>query len=63
MLATDMTTVLRDAPAEKWIALSGDQTKIVGEGKTPEEAIRAAEDNGVPHAFVMKVPPASALIL
>jgi hypothetical protein len=58
-----MTTVLRGAPADKWIALSEDQTRIVGSGKTPAEAIKAAEENGENDSFVMKVPPASALIL
>ena len=63
MCATDMTAVLRGAPADKWIALSVDHTRIVGEGNTPAEAIKAAEANGENDAFVMKVPPASALIL
>ena len=63
MCATDMTTLLRNAPADKWIALSGDQTRIVGDGDTPAEAIKAAELNGEMDVFVMKVPPATALIL
>jgi len=63
MFATDMTLVLRGAPADKWIALSEDNTRIVGEGDTPAEAIQAAGKNGETDPFVMKVPPASALIL
>jgi len=63
MCATDMTAVLRGAPVDKWIALSVDQTRIVADGNTPAEAIKAAEAKGETDAFVMKVPPASALIL
>ena len=59
----DMTAVLRDAPPGEWIALSEDQTRIVGRGKTPAEAIKAAQENGEPDPFILKVPPASALIL
>lgn len=63
MCPIDMTAVLRDAPANEWIALSQTQDRIVGTGKTPTEAIKSAHDHGEENPFVMKVPPASELIL
>lgn len=31
---------------DEWVALSHDESRVAGHGKTPEEAIRAAEDAG-----------------
>jgi len=61
--SADMTVVLRGAPPDAWIALSKDQDRIVGTGKTPTEAIADAKAHGEDNTFVMKVPPESALIL
>lgn len=63
MPAKDMTAVLEDAPVGEWIALSADQSRIVGRGKTVEEALEAARKNGEEDPFITKVPPTSALIL
>ena len=63
MTAIDMTAVLACAPAGEWIALSRKEDKIVGTGKTVEEAIEAARKNGEDKPFLIKSPPASALIL
>jgi hypothetical protein len=59
----DLTKVLKDAPAGDWIALSRDEHRIVGTGKTVDEAIRIAHQSGEDSPIVMKVPPVSALIL
>jgi hypothetical protein len=62
MSPVDLTAVLKDAPSGEWIALSKSQ-EIIGTGKTPEEAAAEAKAKGEPMPFVIKVPPASALIL
>jgi hypothetical protein len=61
--ALDLTGVLKDAPIGEWLALSRDRTKIVGTGKTLEEALKIAHHAGETDPIVMKVPPVSALIL
>ena len=63
MAPLDLTAVLKDAPVGDWIALSSGQEHIVATGKTLEEALNAARENGEDHPVVMKVPPVSALIL
>jgi hypothetical protein len=59
----DLTAVLKNAPAGEWIALSQQEDRIVGTGKTVEQAIKAANENGEKNPIVMKIPPASTLIL
>jgi len=59
----DLTGVLKDAPIGEWIALSKDISKIVGTGKTLEDALKAAREAGETEPTVMKVPPVGALIL
>jgi hypothetical protein len=54
---------LKDAPAGEWIALSKGDNRIVGTGKTIEEAIQKARQSGNEDPVVMKVPPVGALIL
>jgi hypothetical protein len=61
--AMDLREVLKDAPIGEWIALSRDRTKIMGTGKTLEEALNAARQAGESGPIVFKVPPVSALIL
>jgi hypothetical protein len=63
MSPIDLTKVLKDAPAGEWIALSRMDNRIVGSGKTVEEAIQKAKQSGHDEPVVMKVPPVSALIL
>lgn len=62
MAPIDLTTVLKDAPVGDWIALSKGQDRIVATGKTLEEAVSAAKQNGEDHPVMMKMPPVSALI-
>lgn len=59
----DLTEVLKNAPAGEWIALSRDESRIAGIGKTVEEAIQKALEAGEENPIVMKIPPVSALIL
>lgn len=63
MSLVDLTTVLKDAPVGEWLALLRDNSEVVGTGGTPKEAIEAARARGVENPIVLKVPPASSLIL
>jgi uncharacterized protein DUF5678 len=63
MIPLDLTEVLKNAPPGEWIALSEDQTRIVGVGETPGEAIEDARRNGEDNPFLTKVTPATGLIL
>jgi len=38
-----LSLVLKDAPAGEWIALSFDQTRMMGHGETVDEAVKAAK--------------------
>lgn len=58
----DFTTILKDATPGEFVAVSKNQ-KIVGSGKTREEATEAAKNNGENDPLVFKVPPECALIL
>lgn len=58
----DFTTILKDATPGEFVAVSKNQ-KIVGSGKTREEATEAAKNNGESDPLVFKVPPPCALIL
>ena len=63
MKGIDMTAVFKDAPRGQWLALSWKLDKIVGTGKTVEEAIEAARKNGEAHPILTAAPPACGLIL
>jgi Family of unknown function (DUF5678) len=56
MKPRDLTKVLKDAPAGEWIALSRDETHIVGHGKLIEDAMKAAEEAGYNDHILIKMP-------
>jgi S-methylmethionine-dependent homocysteine/selenocysteine methylase len=56
MKPRDLSLVLKDAPAGEWIALSMDETRIVGHGTTIEEAVEAAKQAGEPQHILIKMP-------
>lgn len=58
----DFVTILKDATPGEFVAVSKNQ-KIVGKGKTLEEALEAAKANGESDPLAFKVPPDCALIL
>jgi hypothetical protein len=53
MVPIDFTTVLKNAPAGEWIALSSDQERIVATAKNLDEAIASAKDRGEDHPVMM----------
>jgi hypothetical protein len=48
--------VLKTAPLDKWVALSADETKIIGQGDSFEEAARQADESGEKDPVLMLVP-------
>lgn len=54
--AVDLSEVLLNAPPECWAALNEEQTRIVGTGKTMEEALTQARKNGVEDPILHWVP-------
>jgi hypothetical protein len=47
---------LRNAKPNTWLALSSDETRISGSGKSYEEAVAEAERHGEDDPLVIKVP-------
>jgi predicted RNase H-like HicB family nuclease len=43
---SDISHVLEKAPRECWLALSQDETKVVGRGENIKEAVADAKENG-----------------
>ena len=56
--AIDLTELL-DPYLNKWVALSSDQTRVVGSGETPAEAIAEAQRQGAVDPILMFVPAVS----
>lgn len=56
--AIDLTEIL-DPYLNKWVALSSDQTQVVGSGDTPAEAIAEAQRQGAADPILMFVPAVS----
>jgi len=56
MKPRDLSAVLKDATAGDWVALSSDKTKIVGQGRTMEEASNSARLAGAESFTLVKVP-------
>jgi hypothetical protein len=49
-------SVLRNAPLDRWIALSSDETRIVAEGETFAGVVEAAERTDEHDPIVLRVP-------
>jgi len=49
-------SALSSAPLDRWIALSADETQIVADGATFEEAALAAEKNGEIDPLIIRTP-------
>lgn len=56
MKPRDLSLVLKDAPAGEWIALSFDQTRIMGHGETVADAVDAAKIAGENNPVLVKMP-------
>jgi hypothetical protein len=54
--AEEYVRMLAEAPRDRWIALSEDESRVVGVGITMEEAVSAAAKNGVEEPVLIKSP-------
>ena len=52
----DRLRVLEGAPLDRWIALSEDESHIVADGASFEEAAARAEEKGVSDPILIKTP-------
>lgn len=51
----DLSKILRPY-SDEWVALSKDETKVVGSGKNLKQALEQAEKNGEEKPIITKVP-------
>jgi len=58
----DLTAVLKNVPPGTWVALARQENKVVGTGKTVEEALASAKKNGEDSPLLVKALPAGALV-
>jgi hypothetical protein len=54
--ARDLSEVLRDAPAGAWVALSRDETRLLGTGSTMMAASLQAQLKGERYPVLIKMP-------
>lgn len=52
----DLSAVLRNAPRDCWLALTQDQSKVVGRGENMREALDEAKKNGVEDPVLIWAP-------
>ena len=52
----DLSAALKDAPPGEWVALSEDETHVVGHGMSVEDAIRSAQASGEKNYTLLKMP-------
>ena len=52
----DLSDVLEKAPRECWLALTRDETKVVGRGEDISEAVEEARENGEDDPVVILAP-------
>jgi hypothetical protein len=50
------TEALRSAPLDSWVAFSEDESRIVANGKTYEEAVKKSEEAGISELILIKTP-------
>ena len=60
---TDYRALLKDIPPKTWVALSKDETKVVGQGGSYGEAVSQAEKAGEDDPILFKTPESDGLQL
>jgi hypothetical protein len=55
MKAIDMTPIIRKYPGY-FVALSYDRKKVLGKGRTPEEALKQANKKGYKNPILTRIP-------
>jgi hypothetical protein len=56
MSAESRIKILREAEPGSWIAFSADESRVVGSGKSYDEAVSAAEKAGESDPVITRVP-------
>jgi hypothetical protein len=56
MSAEERVRLLRKAKPNSWVALSGDESKVVAYGDSYSEVVRAAESVGETEPVILKIP-------
>lgn len=56
MSAQDRLEALRNAPPNAWLALSEDESRVVGTAATYEEVVELARKEGVDDPVLIKTP-------
>jgi len=59
----DYRELLKDIPPKTWVALSKDETKVVGQGGSYGEAVSQAEQAGEEDPVLFKTPESDRLQL
>jgi hypothetical protein len=55
MKAIDMTPIIKKYPGY-FVALSHDRKKVLGKGRTPEDALKEAKRTGNEHPILTRIP-------
>jgi hypothetical protein len=56
MPTADISEIVRNAPRNCWLALTEDQSKVVGHGDTPDSAIDSAIAQGFEDVVLLWAP-------
>jgi hypothetical protein len=52
----DLSKLLKDVPPGLWVALSNDETRVLGSGSTMKEASYQAQQKGEKNPVLIKMP-------
>lgn len=53
---TRLADILREAPRNCWLALDEQESRVVAHGRTPGEAERQAQENGIEEPVLIWAP-------
>lgn len=56
MSSAERLNILSEARPDSWLALSADESAVIGTGESYAEAVRAAERNGCDDPVLIKTP-------
>ena len=56
MSAEERVRILREAKPNSWLALSSDESKVVGRGDSYAEAVEQADKHGEADPVLIKIP-------
>ena len=54
-IAIDLSKILKPY-SDEWVALSGNETKVIASGKTVKEVLKKAKEKGENSPIITKVP-------